>query len=427
MSKLLNKPFKAFTVYAMIILACSIPIYYYVIDSIWLNELDEHNYQIKKRIENGFKDNLSDNEINNLLHFWNTMQAGTQIVSVNEANQKKDSVYTITKQNALSPEKDKDRFRGLSSYLKIKGSIYHLTIETNVEESDETISAIAFITFLFFIILIIGFIFLNKQISKNVWQPFRKTLNQLKSYDLTKQQNIHFDQTDIEEFRELNQSLNMLIDKNISAFKQQKVFIENASHELQTPLAILKSKLDLLLQDDALTVNQSKLITAINLPLARVTRLNKNLLLLAKLDNKQFAENENVELTEIIRESIEFLSDYLVVKEVRLETNMHNVLPLFCNKTLLEICINNLIANGIVHNIIEGKLMIHLANRVLIISNSGNAELHTDRLFKRFSVSSSEAVNSGLGLAIVKEICNRYGWQVQYIFENKMHRFIIRF
>src|SRR5690606_20238110 len=135
----------------------------------------------------------------------------------------------------------------------INGKWYHLRIETNVEETDETMLAITIVTLLFFVLLVIGFIMLNRQIAKKIWQPFRNTLEKLKSFDLTTRQAVSFDQTDIEEFEELNQSLQKLINKNILVYTQQKIFIENASHELQTPLAVLKSKMNLLLQHKNIT------------------------------------------------------------------------------------------------------------------------------------------------------------------------------
>ena len=317
MSKLLNKPFKAFTIYALIILACSIPVYYLVVDFIWLDELDEHNQIIKERIENSFNNaQIEESELNSLLKNWDRLQPNTTLTPSYLSVLKPDSTYTITKQNRYVEHNEIDRFRVLSAYININGKLYHLQIETNIEEADETMLAIAVVTLLFFALLVIGFILLNRRIAKQIWRPFRNTLEKLKSFDLTTQQTVSFDKTDIEEFEELNQSLQKLIAKNISVYNQQKTFIENASHELQTPLAVLKSKLDLLLQNKNLTNEQSEIINAIELPLSRVSRINKNLLLLAKIENKQFSVVENIELTEVINETLELLIDYTTAKQI---------------------------------------------------------------------------------------------------------------
>ena len=428
MNKLLDKPFKAFTIYALIILACSIPVYYLVVDFIWLDELDEHNHIVKERIEYSFKNaQIEENELNNLLKNWGNLQPSTTLTLSDLSVPKSDSTYTITKQNIYVEHNEIDRFRVLSSYININGKLYHLQIETNIEETDETMLSIAVVTLLFFALLVIGFILLNRQIAKQVWRPFRNTLEKLKSFDLTTQQTVSFDKTDIEEFEELNQSLQKLIDKNISVYSQQKTFIENASHELQTPLAVLKSKLDLLLQNKNITSEQAELLTAIDLPLSRITRINKNLLLLAKIENKQFAEVENIELTEVINETLELLSDYTTLKQISVDENFSEKLFLSCNKTLLEILVNNLLINAIVHNTEQGKIQISFSNKTLTISNTGKTALSNEKLFERFTISSSETANSGLGLAIVKEICNRYNWHIHYTFENNLHSFSVQF
>jgi len=428
MNKLLDKPFKAFTIYALIILACSIPVYYLVVDFIWLDELDEHNHIVKERIEYSFNNaQIEENELNSLLKNWEKLQPSTTLTSSDLSVPKPDSTYTITKQNRYVEHNEIDRFRVLSSYISINGKLYHLQIETNLEETDETMLAIAIVTLLFFALLVIGFIFLNRRIAKQIWQPFRNTLKKLKYFDLTTQRAVSFDKTNIEEFEELNQSLQKLIDKNISVYSQQKTFIENASHELQTPLAVLKSKLDLLLQNKNITSEQAELLTAIDLPLSRITRINKNLLLLAKIENKQFAEVENIELTEVIYETLELLSDYTTLKQILVDENFSEKLFLSCNKTLLEILVNNLLINAIVHNTEQGKIQISFSNKTLTISNTGKTALSNEKLFERFTISSSETANSGLGLAIVKEICNRYNWHIHYTFENNLHSFSVQF
>ncbi|MFT3910458.1 MAG: HAMP domain-containing sensor histidine kinase [Ferruginibacter sp.] len=428
MSKLLTKPFKAFTIYALIILACSIPVYYLVVDFIWLNELDEHNQIVKERIEEGFKNiSITENELNSLLMNWGKLQPGITIAPDIFANKKADSIYTLTKLNKISGRDEVDRFRGLSTYINIQGKYYHLQIETNIEETNETILAITIVTIFFFVLLVIGFIILNKQIARKIWSPFQNTLGKIRSFDLAKRERVSFDKTGIEEFEELNNSLQKLIDKNISAYDQQKTFIENASHELQTPLAVLRSKMELLLQNKDISKEQLEILAAIELPISRMSRINKNLLILAKIENNQFADIENLELTDVINETLELLGGYISEKQITVDKKITSNTLIVCNRMLLEILISNLLINAIVHNVEGGNMQIELANKTLTVLNTGKDQINSEKLFERFAISSSQATNSGLGLAIVKEICSRYQWQVNYSFKNNTHSFSVAF
>lgn len=426
MSKLLNKPFKAFTIYALVILVCSIPVYFYVVDSIWLEELDEHNEIIKTRIKNGLsKIDLQGEELKKNLVAWNNIQPGTKLTPSTVSEIRPDSFYTTIRQRKF--ESDVDRFRGLSAFITVNNTPYHLIIETNVEEVDETLLSIAFVTFLFFCLLVIGFVLLNKRIARKIWLPFQNTLGKLKDFDLNTHKDLQFENSDIEEFQELNSELNKLIEKNILAFSQQKTFIENASHELQTPLAILKTKFDLLLQSKNLTNEQSDIIASINSSLSRISRVNKNLLILSKIENSQFGVSETVDIASTLNESIELLSDYTATKSIIVERLTKDTFSISCNKTLLEILLNNLLVNAIQHNSAGSKITVELSNGEIKFSNSGNEGLNKEHLFKRFGNTAVNKPGTGLGLSIVKEVCNRYNWGLSYNFESKQHIFTVKF
>ncbi|MBC7653157.1 MAG: HAMP domain-containing histidine kinase [Oligoflexus sp.] len=427
-SKLLNKPLKAYTIYSLIVLVCSIPFYYLVVDYIWLNELDEHNHIIKKRVETRFKDvKLNETELADILSIWNVLQPGTKLAVADNRTNFKDSIYTVVRKSDYSEKPVIDRFRGLSSVIIIAGKPYHLTVETNVEEVEETLLAIALVTFIFFSLLVIGFIILNKRIAKIIWQPFQHTFDRLGEFDLLKHKTINFEDSNIEEFQKLNKEITHLIEKNVSVFDQQKTFIENASHELQTPLAILKSKIELFLQNGELTKKQLDIINTIHIPLGRISRINKNLLLLAKIENNQFSETDHIDLPNLIKENLELLSDYISAKKIKIHVEIQSEEKIICNRTLIEILVNNLLINAIIHNIVSGEITIKYADDLLTLSNSGLTKLDTQSVFKRFVIANTENTNSGLGLSIVKEICNRYHWLIEYDFENLLHSFFIRF
>ena len=428
MSKLLNKPLKAFAIYALLVLACSIPVYYLIVDYIWRSELDEYNQIVRRRIETGLnKLNLSEADWNKTITLWNQTQPGTTIASAAADKARPDSTYTILRKDPLHAEEDLERFRGLSAYITIKGKPYLLNVEINVEEAHETVFAIAAVTFLFFIILLAGFMILNWNIASRIWKPFHSTLDRLKSFDLNSHKNIDLEKSEIEEFEQLNAVLKQLIEKNISIFRQQKEFTENASHELQTPLAVLKSKIDLLMQNETLTEEQSELIASLNLPISRVSRINKNLLLLAKIENQQFAGDEKIEISTLLHQNLDFLEEHLVARNNTVETKIRSNISIRANKSLVEIMLVNLLLNAIRHNPVDGLIKIELTDHEFTISNTGDTPLNQETLFKRFIASSTSTPSSGLGLAIVREIGNRYGWKVRYAFKEGFHQFSVQF
>lgn len=426
MKKLLNKSIRPLIVYALIVITLSIPVYFYIINKIWVSELDEHHKVTKQKIEKQFNNlNQQEPQLSEAIQLWNTLQHGVRIKSVDASTVKPDRFYTNTRFDEY--HNDEEQFRGLESYITINNKPYQVIIETNMEEVDETVIAVATVALGFFLVLLIGFIVLNRQLSRRIWKPFYSTIGRLKTFDIKGNSDIKLDKTDTLEFDQLNQVVNELINSNVSAYQQQKEFTENASHELQTPLAIIKSKLDLLMQDETLSKEQSEVIESINLTLSRASRINRNLLLLAKIENQQFDLTESVDLSQLISENVELLSEHIENKSIGLKTSIEPNVKTSCNRSLLEILITNLLLNAIRHSPDQSRMKIELTGRSLKISNSGATSLNTENLFKRFISASTETPNSGLGLSIVKQISNRFGWNVAYSFENNFHIFSVSF
>ncbi|MGJ1387040.1 sensor histidine kinase [Sphingobacterium spiritivorum] len=428
MKKLLSKSIKPFIIYSLVVLLSSIPIYYFLVDGIWLSELDEHNEIVADRTENQLnKLNLSKQQLSESIRLWNSIQPGTNLHPFTDTRIPADSTYTIRRTNPYTEHEEIDRFRVLQRIIRINGQPYILTVETNVEETEETVIAIAIVTLLFFMILVVGFLILNKRLSINLWTPFRSTLSKLKTFNLNTQTTIEFDKSDTVEFEELNAALTKLLEHNITVFKSQKEFTENASHELQTPLAIMKNKLDLLLQQQQLTEEQYHIIEDINKALSRSARINKNLLLLAKIENLQFDDREDLDISLMIRQSLIVLQEHADQKELTITEKISPQIIKSGNTTLIEILLNNIIINAIRHTRPGGNITLTLNSQFLEVSNSGNGPLRQDLLFNRFSGTTSESSGSGLGLPIIKEICKRQKWDITYRFDNNLHCFRIGF
>ncbi|WP_126971523.1 sensor histidine kinase [Gynurincola endophyticus] len=426
MKKLLDHTLKPFIVYALLVLLSSIPVYFFLVDWIWSKELDENNQLIAQRIENEFNEqNINDEQLAESIRFWNNIQPVSKIEAANRTLTK-DSTYTIRRQNPYSEHIAVDRFRVLERIIIINNRYFILTVETNVEESEETIAYIAAITFIFGIILITGFIILNRRLSQKLWKPFNHTLQKLKSFRLNNESVVSFQDTHIAEFKELHIALDKLISHSITTYQSQKEFTENASHELQTPIAIIKNKLDILLQDKSLTDNQYNIIEEINLTLLRMSRINKNLLLLAKIENKQFEDVQQFNLANTVDNAMNELDDFFENKQISLQKNLQPAI-VTSNQALTEILMNNLLLNAIRHSPTGSSINIRLTGHQLTVANAGTLALDKNTLFDRFKKTAPDTKGSGLGLAIVKEICNNNGWTIDYRFEHRQHHFTLHF
>jgi two-component system OmpR family sensor kinase len=302
-----------------------------------------------------------------------------------------------------------------------------LTEKAGREDSFLIIGTITILTVLFFGLLLIGMVLLNRRLSRNLWRPFYDSLSKIKDFDLNRNQTIHFDPTDITEFAELNANLNKLITGSISTYNRQKEFADNASHELQTPLAIVQSKLDLLLQSRSLTDEQYHIIEDAHQALTRVGRINKNLLLLTRIGNSQYSDEAALNLSAMVETTKEEFYQFADAKQLSIQTEIQQHIAVKGNKDLVEILVRNLLNNAIRHSKPQGVLLIQLKQHSLHFSNEGVKPLNQEQLFKRFGTVSPETPGTGLGLALVKQISDRYDWKIVYRFEDNRHIFSLYF
>lgn len=276
------------------------------------------------------------------------------------------------------------------------------------------------------IVLSIAFIFTMRYVSHKTWEPFNHTLEQLEHFTLEEGNIPNFKHTNIKEFEQLNKELAKLIGRNIKTYSQQKEFIENASHELQTPLAVMQGKLDLLLQQPELTDKQADIIKNMYELLARMTRLNRNLLLLARIENKQYIEVTDVNIKTIVENILMQLDPFMNGKQISLKCTT-GAKPK-ASQILVESLVSNLITNALRHTPCDGTIDITITDSSLTVANPGEEyELDKEKLFQRFYRSDGKANGNGLGLAIVKAICDFHGWRVNYYYQNSKHYFSVSF
>ena len=215
--------------------------------------------------------------------------------------------------------------------------------------------------------------------------------------------------------------------RSYKAYEEQKQFIENASHELQTPLAIVRGKIELLAENESMTEEQLKELDEIYTTLGRAVRLNKSLLLLSRIENGQYTETEDVSVDEVLDELLPDLMDIYEGKKIHLvRTKETEPFVIRCNLSLAQILVSNLVKNSLVHNHAGGELYIETTSSSLIIKNSGEHPLDGEKLFRRFYRSiDGKKDSTGLGLAIARSIAISASLSLTYKWQEGMHLFLL--
>jgi len=267
----------------------------------------------------------------------------------------------------------------------------------------------------------------NWVISKRLWKPFRRSLQKIRNAELQKMESLHFENTHTKEFNELNTSLNFMAGKIYNDYVNMKEFTENAAHEMQTPVAIAQSKLELLLQDTNLKDEQVQSIMDTATALSRLSKLNEGLLLLAKIENNQYTSTNEINLTQVTKKYLQLFNEFIKDKQLTVTTNFEKDFIIKLHPILADSLVTNLLGNAIKYNFTAGNIEIDIFENTCRISNTSMLEaIPKDKLFKRmFASKDNRETSNGLGLAIVKKIADVNNFRIDYYAKDGMHTFQI--
>lgn len=317
-------------------------------------------------------------------------------------------------------------YRMLTFTCNINDNFYKIKLLKSFFEIEDLIKGILTFILLLILFLLLALLGVNIFISQVTFRPFYNMLQKLQKFDITKDKPLEIGNATTHEFVQLKKELLSMTAKARTDYVMQKEFIENASHEIQTPLAIIKMKCELLLQSENNTEQQVQSVKAISDSANRLSKLNNALLLITKIENKQFQSNERIDLKEYIEKHLAYFEELISLKGINLRTEFSHRPVLNMNPALTDILISNLLNNAIKHNIEGGEIFVSLTKNQLVISNSGQElTVAPELLFNRFFKDKLKSGSLGLGLTIVKKITDLYQMNISYIFENKKHSVII--
>jgi|SRR6218665_74716 len=418
--KLLHKTTRSFLILAVIILLLSAPLFYMASHFLYIYEADEVLVFHKEAFLKESKKDFSETDIT----MWNKYNRNVTIAA--DKGLRKDSIFSTDYYDSTSNEYEPLRI--LWAPIEINGKKYTYMEQSNLVVMEDMIVSIAVMFLLVIAFLMIGIIWLSKRSAEKLWAPFYNTLNQVRNFEIDKNNQPKFVPTDIAEFDTLNKSIDKLIEKNTAIYKNQREFIENAAHELQTPLALFQNKIDALIQFPDISMEQSTLLDSLNNDVSRLNRLNKNLLMLSKIENTNALEKQPIVINDYLKKHLDFFAEQAKSRNITIITVFTETLKTEANPGLAEVLINNLFLNAIRHNEENGKIIITIANQSMTFLNSGSeSALVSEKLFNRFAKLNPSGKGNGLGLAIVKKITELNNWEISYSYNNHLHCFTVKF
>jgi len=326
----------------------------------------------------------------------------------------------------FSPRENKmHNFMKLDFPLWFNNNWYKVSIAKPLEGMHHLSRALITISIVTILVIILISILLNSFLLRKLWAPFYTSMNIMRNFKLGETESLFFPKTSTNEFTFMNDSLLLATGKARQDYLMLKEFTENASHEIQTPLSIIRSKLDMLIQDEELSQKQSELVKEAYSSIKKLSRLNQSLLLLAKIENQQFDNKQKMNLKEKVEEKIEQFRELWQSNGITINYLLHES-QCYLSPELLDILLNNLFSNASNHNTNSGSITIHLEQKKLTVSNSGlPTPLDEQKLFTRFYKTPVNSSRNGLGLSIIKQIAKASGINVIYKYDETIHCFIV--
>jgi signal transduction histidine kinase len=319
-----------------------------------------------------------------------------------------------------------EQLQRMERHMKVKASYkindrhYLISAYDVMVEPDDITDAVtnSFIWIFGLLIVFVGI--LGRWISNKILSPFNRTLTSIQSFRVNQNKPIAPNETGTREFVDLNLFLQQMTGKALDDYRSLKEFTENASHEIQTPLAVIRGKLELLM-NTSITGDQAELIMGAHKSVEKLSKVSQSLSLLTKLSNQEF-ESESVDFSKLLKNNLSLFEDLMRMKSLKVSSEIEDEIKVQINPMLAELLTNNLLSNAIRHNVAEGRVIVTLNAKGLTIENTGiPLQFPAHQLFERFKKGNQSNDSTGLGLSIVKQICDMSQFKVEYRYENGLH------
>lgn len=308
-----------------------------------------------------------------------------------------------------------------------EGRYLHLEVAMPTIEKDDLLATVMGWCVVLFGVLFITVVVISMVVFRGVLRPLYALLKWLDGYTPGEGYKPVPNNTDIKEFRKLNEAADRAVRRSEEVVESEKQFIANASHELQTPLAVIGNRVEHIIDHTSPSEEQLAELVKIQQSLRHSVRLNRTLLQLMRIDNGDVAESTRVDMVDVVREAVENCGEIYAAKGIECRVTLPKQLYLYINETLLRTAVINLVKNAYVHSAEGGAVDVVLNDRCFVVSNEGNEPLDGNHVFDRFYTRTSREGSTGLGLAIVKAVAEHYAHGVEYAYADGRHIFTVRF
>jgi signal transduction histidine kinase len=416
---------KLFSTYNKLNLAATVLIfvlasiaYYFLLRYVIISQLDENL-------------NIEQDEIETFVSKYNRLP---EIITVKDqtisftSKEKPVAKRFVTKVAYDTIENDSSEFRELQFSVSIDKNRWFLaSVGKSMEGTENLIKSIIVITICTISLILLTSLIINRLVLNKLWQPFYHTLQLLKDFKVGSKDSVHLPSSTIEEFSLMNNIIQQAINMADHDYRLLKEFTENASHEIQTPLTIIRSKIDLLIQEENLSEKHGDNLDALYRAIEKLSKLNKSLLLLTKIENNQFTDVTEIDLKEKIEDKLLQFQEIIIGKNITVKIQLE-AKTILMNADLVDILLNNLISNSIKHNFNGGSINIILTKggKLLLTNTSAGRALNGERMFTRFYKEVENKEHTGLGLSILKQICLVSNCSISYQFRSGFHNFSIQ-
>lgn len=309
-------------------------------------------------------------------------------------------------------DNDVETYAVLKSAFNLAGRSYHLEIGENIYTVDTLKSTIKGFALLMLFIALTLTLLIDLTFARFLLKPFYQIIDR-KLIKVNDPLNFDYEKikTTTRDFELLDSSISSLMAKISNLFMLEKQFIANVSHELLTPISIIGSRLENILQQDGLTVETENKIFASLKTLNRMKSVINSLLLISKIENNQFNKTDHVVIADLVKEVHEELDDRLEDKKIQFSNRTAHSWAMRANRTLMYTLLFNVINNAIKYNKVNGRIFItdKLKDDVYTLeitdTGIGMNEKEIEMAFNRFEKLDTDHKESyGLGLAIAKSI-----------------------